>query len=51
MRKAYMQKHREKSFDLSFHVNDKPLPTYNAYEDRFLKGFFSKEKIKQHMKN
>lgn len=36
MRKAYLFRDREKSFDISFHVNDKPLPIYNALKDPYL---------------
>ena len=44
MRKTHYNKQmqREKNFDLSFHVNDVPLPTYNAFKDPFLNGFFQK---------
>ena len=36
MRKVYLLRQREKSFDISYHINDKPLPTYNALDDPFL---------------
>ena len=49
MRKAYLLRQREKSFDITYHINDKPLPTYNALEDPYLEGFFSKPQFKRHL--
>lgn len=50
MRKAYLLRQREKSFDITYRINDKPLPTYNALEDPFLQGFFDKPQFKRHLK-
>ena len=49
MRKAYLFKNREKSFNNSFHINDKALPSYNALKDPFLQGFFDKPPLKKHL--
>ena len=40
MRKAILYRKREENFDITYHANDRPLPTYNALEDPFLSGFF-----------
>lgn len=50
MRKAYLLRKREKSFDISYHINDRPLPTYNALEDPYLSGFFDKPQLKRHLR-
>lgn len=49
MRKAYLFRQREKTFDISFHINDQPLPDYNALKDPYLEGFFDKPPLKRHL--
>ena len=50
MRKAIINRQREKQFDVTYRINDQPLPTYNALEDPYLSGYFDKPQLKKHLK-
>ena len=50
MRRNYINRVREKTFNNTFHINEKCLPTYNAFEDPFLSGYFDNPKVKRHLR-
>lgn len=49
MRKGYRIREREKGFNLSYHINDQPLPEYNALKDPCLEGYFDRRELKKHL--
>ena len=50
MRKAILNRQREKQFDISYRITDQPLPEYDALKDPCLAGYFDKPQLKHHLK-
>lgn len=51
MRKAILNRQREKQFDISYRITDQPLPEYDALKDPCLAGYFDKPQLKRHLKD